>query len=63
MKKLEAKVLLLLKLTDRFGTGKVATGGLTMQINNGMMSLAFFISKWPEDVMSSPSMMMEKNDA
>jgi hypothetical protein len=35
MKKREAKVLQLLNLTDRFRTGKVATGGLTMQINNG----------------------------
>jgi hypothetical protein len=42
MKKLEVKVLLLLKLTDRFGTGKVATGGLTMQINNGVDGFSVF---------------------
>jgi hypothetical protein len=40
----------IVKNTDRFGTGKKATGGLTMQINNGVDGdlVWRFISKWPK---------------
>jgi hypothetical protein len=45
-----------------FGTGKVATGELTMQINNGKDGelLWRFYKQMNEDVMSSPSAMMER---
>ncbi|MFT5253483.1 MAG: hypothetical protein ACI87N_002521 [Flavobacteriales bacterium] len=45
-----------------FGTGKVATGGLTMQINNGTDGdlVWRFYKQMAEDVMSSPSAMMER---
>jgi hypothetical protein len=45
-----------------FGTGKVATGELTMQINNGKdgQLLWRFYKQMNEDVMSSPSAMMER---
>ena len=45
-----------------FGTGKVATGGLTMQINNGVDGdlVWRFYKQMAEDVMSSPSAMMER---
>ena len=45
-----------------FGTGKVATGGLTMQINNGADGdlVWRFYKQMAEDVMSSPSAMMER---
>jgi hypothetical protein len=44
------------------GTGKVATGGLTMQINNGADGdlVWRFYKQMAEDVMSSPSAMMER---
>jgi hypothetical protein len=45
-----------------FGTGKVATGELTMQINNGKDGelLWRFYKQMNEDVMSSPSAVMER---
>lgn len=45
-----------------FGTGKVATGELTMQINNAKDGglLWRFYKQMNEDVMSSPSAMMER---
>jgi hypothetical protein len=45
-----------------FGTGKVATGGLTMQINNGVDGdlVWRFYKQMAEDVMSSPAAMMER---
>lgn len=45
-----------------FGTGKVATGGLTMQINNGNDGdlVWRFYKQMQEDVMGSPSQMMER---
>lgn len=45
-----------------FGTGKVATGGLTMQVNNGADGELVwrFYKQMAEDVLSSPSAMMER---
>lgn len=45
-----------------FGTGKVATGGLTLQINNGTDGglVWRFYKQMAEDVMSSPAGMMER---
>ncbi|WP_291099148.1 MULTISPECIES: hypothetical protein [unclassified Flavobacterium] len=45
-----------------FGTGKVATGELTMQINDGKDGglVWRFYKQMAEDVMSSPSAMMER---
>lgn len=45
-----------------FGTGKVATGALTMQINNGADGdlVWRFYKQMAEDVMSSPAAMMER---
>lgn len=45
-----------------FGTGKVGTGGLTMQINNGVDGdlVWRFYKQMAEDVMSSPAAMMER---
>ena len=51
-----------LTLLVGFGTGSVATGALTMQINDGKNGeLAWrFYKQMAEDVMSSPSAMMER---
>ncbi|WP_339657918.1 hypothetical protein [Flavobacterium frigidarium] len=45
-----------------FGTGKVATGGLTMQVNNGVDGELVwrFYKQMAEDVLSSPAAMMER---
>lgn len=51
-----------LTLLVGFGTGKVATGELTMQINDGKDGglVWRFYKQMAEDVMSSPSAMMER---
>ena len=51
-----------LTLLVGFGTGSVATGALTMQINDGKNGeLAWrFYKQMSEDVMSSPAAMMER---
>lgn len=53
---------IVLTLLVGFGTGSVATGALTMQINDGKDgSLVWrFYKQMAEDVMSSPSAMMER---
>jgi hypothetical protein len=53
---------IVLTLLVGFGTGSVATGTLTMQINDGKEgSLVWrFYKQMAEDVMSSPSAMMER---
>ncbi len=51
-----------LTLLVGFGTGSVATGALTMQINDGKSGdlVWRFYKQMAEDVMSSPSAMMER---
>jgi hypothetical protein len=51
-----------LTLLVGFGTGSVATGGLTMQINDGRNGELVwrFYKQMAEDIMSSPSAMMER---